>query len=121
MFTAGRIVRVQLIVMFVLAIPLVTSWFVTNPDLLGPFGITVWFLGLFLTLANLFSLILYTFKRRRGQPERALAVSIRQGILLSIWISSLLALNSLKQLSVRDVVLISLLVVLGEFYMRRSR
>ena len=119
--STSRIIRVQVLVTIGLLLALVSSWFVTNPDQLGPFGITVWFVGLFVTLANLLSLLLYYLRRIGRKIKPGVATSLRQGILISLWLTSLLALNSLGQLSGRDVVLISLLVVLVEFYMRRGR
>ncbi len=118
MFSPGRFIRIQIVFTIGLVAALVSSWFVTSPDQLGPFGITVWFVGLFITLANTFCFLLYILRRRKpGAFGRAL----RQGILLSTFTTSLLALNSLHQLSLRDVVLIAVLLVLVEFYMRRSQ
>lgn len=115
-----RVIRIQAGLAIIIAVGLVLSMFITNPDQLGPFGITIWFIGLFIALANLATLGLSQLARWRGS-SLPLAIGIRQGVLTSLWLTALLALSSLHQISLRDVVLISLLVVLIEFYMRRIR
>ena len=117
-------VKISITVLALLITLLIISVFTASPDDLGPYGITIWFVVLFASLSGLLAVFLYWYKKlakRQLNPRQRLLESVRQGILMSIFLISLLALNSLKQLSLRDVVLISLLLVLVEFYMRRMR
>lgn len=116
-FTVHSIAGITLLV----GLMIVLSLFISNPDQLGPFGITVWFVGLWLFLSGLFGLIrlgvgsILHFKQKRPR-----ATSFRQGALASAWLTTLLAFQSLGQLGVKDIVLVSLLVLLVEFYVRRA-
>ncbi len=100
-----------------LMIPMLT----TTPDKLGPFGITLWFSGLLFALGGWFTLGLYGISRLI-HPERALehlSENLRHGILIGTWITALVALHSLHQLGLKDIILISVLVAAVEFYFRR--
>lgn len=101
---------------------LVISLFSSTPDGLGPFGITLWFIVLLLGLGGFFSLLLYSLKRNtsRKEPQLLFTSALRQGILISTWGVGLFALAALRQLDIKDIVLVTVLVVLIEFYLRRS-
>ncbi|MEX0932064.1 MAG: hypothetical protein WDZ81_00475 [Candidatus Saccharimonadales bacterium] len=93
------------------------------PRDLGPFGITAWFGLLAVSAGLLITTFLYAFKKlfKLGPKETRKPSSIRQGILLSLWAVGLIALNSLRQLGVGDIVLVSVLIVLIEIYIRRNQ
>jgi len=97
------------------------SLFTTTPDSLGPFGITLWFVGLLAAFGGISTLVLYYLKRSLSHQDKQLVFtsSLRQGVLLSILICGMFALASLHQLDIKDIVLISSLVILIEFYLRR--
>ncbi len=99
---------------------LVLSWFVTTPAQIGPFGITIWFICLYFALSGVIALVVYRFdKNLHGKPD-TFSKALGRGLLIGLWLTALIGLNSLRQLGLKDVILISLLVVLIEFYMRRK-
>lgn len=103
---------------------LLVSMFLTTPDQLGPFGITLWFTGLLVSLGGVATLFINSFGRwlhRSLTPQQRFSLALRHGVLFSTWITALLALHSLRQLSLKDIVLVSVLVLLIEFYLRRLR
>lgn len=96
----------------------VASFFLTSPDRLGPFGITFWFTSLALVLVFCLALIRFSIKqafRQKGSFKNLWLKSV----IPAVYATVLLALSSLKQLTIRDVVLTSILILLIEFYRRR--
>ena len=116
-------VRATLLVTLLSLAGILTAAVLTTPDRLGPFGITVWFTGLLLVLGGVLTLILYNLRRGARAEDRALVFSraLRHGVLASTWITALVALNSLRQLRLLDIVLVSVLVGLIEFYLHRLK
>ncbi len=116
-------IRITLSVTLVSLASILVVATLTTPDRLGPFGITLWFSGLLIALGGSLTLFLYQLRKRFSRQDRALVFSraLRHGILISTWITSLVALNSLRQLGLKDIVLVTLLVVLIEFYLRRLK
>lgn len=97
------------------------SLFVTNPSKLGPFGVTLWFLVFLSVIFALLSLGLYfakIFLRLHENHSTRLRYSMRQGLLLSFWITALLALSSLGQYGPKDAILLGLLLLIIELYVR---
>jgi hypothetical protein len=102
------------------AIVLLVLWS-TTPASIRPIGVTLWFLVLLVALSAGLAIVLDVAKRLFGpkKPEgRSFGPSKRQGLLLGIWITVLLALSSLRQLSLRDVLLTGVLVIIMELYLR---
>jgi hypothetical protein len=100
---------------------LVASLVVTNPAAIGPLGVTLWFVVLFLGLAAIFTLGFYGAKRFLRLHVTALSrlrYAWRQGLLVSGWVAGLLALSSLRQLGWLDAILLALLLVIVEVYVR---
>ena len=103
---------------------LVLSMFMTNPTRLGPTGVTLWFVGFWMVFASCLSLLKYELVMRFGKDSTKLnrhkmvVSSIRHGALLAGGITVLLALSSLQQLDVRDVGLVTALILLIEFFAR---
>ncbi len=96
----------------------------TNPGSLGPVGVTVWFLALWGMMAGVLGFLFYVAKSHVFNdtlPSERLAGSFRQGLLIAGAGSVLLALSSLRQLSLRDAILVLILTVLIEFYFRTRR
>lgn len=97
------------------------SLFVTNPAKLGPVGVTIWFIVLLSVLFAVLSLGLYfakIFLKLHENHSTRLRYSMRQGLLLSFWITALLALSSLGQYGPKDAILLGLLLLIIEFYVR---
>lgn len=98
------------------------TMFLTNPTAVGPFTVTGWFLLLFVGASSWFALALYGAALSRGSEQfkhrRELSTAVRRGLLLGGWVTALLALSSLGQLGLRDVLLSGLLLALVELYAR---
>lgn len=97
------------------------SFFITNPAKLGPIGVTLWFVVLLTVLFAIFSLALYfakIFLRVHNTHSTRLRFSMRQGLLISFWVTPLLALSSLGQFSLKDAILLGLLLLIIELYIR---
>lgn len=97
------------------------SLLATNPVTVGPAGVTTWFVVLFVALSCIATLALYFAKTfLRVHPTRAnrLRYSWRQGLLVSGWATCLIALSSLRQLGVWDGILLGLLLLIVEGYVR---
>ena len=103
------------------AVVLVLSLLVVSPVQIGPLGVTLWFVLLLLSLAGLITLGLYGLKAylhiHTAASER-LRYSGRQGLLIAGWVTGVLALSSLRQLSPRDAILLGLLLGIVELYAR---
>lgn len=100
---------------------LIFSVVLSNPLAIGPAGVTLWFVVLFLAAASLFTLALYggkTFLHMHGTNVGRLRYSWRQGLLISGWVTGLLALSSLRQLGLWDAILLGLLLGIVEVYVR---
>lgn len=100
---------------------LVLSVIFTSPASLGPLGVTVWFVLLYVTLAAICTLALFAAKNymhlHTAGPGR-LRYSQRQGLLIAGLLIGCLALSSLKQLSWLDAILLGLILVIIEVYVR---
>lgn len=96
-----------------------------TPKQLGPASITFWFIGVVVFIASLVTLVEYNLKLRKSanrmQPRKVLIKSLRTGILLGLTITILLALSSLRSLSLRDIILFVLTVVIIELYFRTRK
>jgi hypothetical protein len=99
------------------ALLLAASLLFTNPSGLGPFGITVWFVVLLVVLTMVITLVMHRFRQVRDTT--GLMRLIRRAFLISVWATALLALGSLRQLTIRDIILLTVLVVMVDFYIRR--
>lgn len=90
----------------------------TNPAQIGPYGVTLWFLVLLTGLACLSTLGFYWLAGKLNKKPGGLKFypAARRGMLFSGWITILIGLSSLQQLSWRDVFLTALLLGLAEFY-----
>lgn len=100
---------------------LVLSLFITSPSKLGPVGVTVWFLLLLSVLFVVLSLGLYfakIFLHLHETHSVRLRYSMRQALLIAFWATALLALGSLGQFGAKDAILLGLLVVIIEIYVR---
>ncbi len=105
----------------VAVVGLVLSMLFTNPAAIGPAGVTVWFVMLFGGLAAVFALGLYTaktFLHVHVASVARLRYSWRQGLLVSGWVTGVLALSSLGQLGWLDAALLALLLGIVEVYVR---
>ena len=113
--------RIILVMTLIASVVVVATLFITNPTSIGPAGVTLWFITLLIALSGATTLALFWVKRlvRSHQTEsRQLIVAVRQATLVALGLVVFLALSSLRQLSLGDVVLVALLLVLSEFYLR---
>lgn len=107
-----------------LVIALLFSMLLTNPTNLGPTGVTVWFMGFWVVLGANLAFLKYELAMRFGKEmtklnkRRTMITAIRHGALIGAGLTVLLALSSLQQLDARDVGLVSVLLILIEFYAR---
>lgn len=100
---------------------LILSFIFTSPLGLGPIGVTLWFVVAFLSMAGLFSLLFYgakSYLRLHATRAARLRYSRRQGLLVGGWVIGLLALSSLNQLGALDAILLGILLVIVEVYVR---
>jgi hypothetical protein len=100
---------------------LALSLFLTNPSVISPLGVTAWFLLLFSSLASILALGLYTVKTFAHVHAAAVSrmrYSWRQGLLVGGWLTGMIALSSLRQLGALDAILLALLLVIVEVYVR---
>jgi hypothetical protein len=99
----------------------VLAMYRTIPASIGPNWVTLWFLGFMLSLSGLFGLILFGLKRfllPELAPRPLWYASLRQGFLAASWVTIVLALSSLRQLTLRDGFLTAILLLLVELYIR---
>ena len=92
-----------------------------SPAVLGPFGVTAWFLLLLAFLTPALTLVLYVVKaflQIHSSMRSRLRYSQRQGFLSAAWVVCALALSSLRQFGLKDGVLLALLLLIIEVYVR---
>jgi hypothetical protein len=123
MSTAGSISLI-IIGTAITGVLLVLATLVTTPTALGATGVTLWFLDLLVALGGAMTLVLYVSKsylHLHATSAQRLRYSWRQGLLVGGWVTFILALSSLGQLAPKDAVLIGVLLLLFEVYMRLRR
>jgi hypothetical protein len=99
----------------------VAALVLTNPTQLGPIGVTLWFVALFLATQGVVSLALFTWSGKSYEavgPYQRLTGAVRQGSLVAGVVTVMLALSSLRQLSLRDAGLLILLAFLVEIFFK---
>ncbi len=102
----------------------IAALWLATPANLKPIGVTLWFLFLALGLCCILALIIDAAKRLFGPKKaegRSFEPSLRQGVLLGLWATILLAMSSLRQLSLRDTLLSAILIIIIEIYLRLSK
>jgi len=99
--------------------------FTTTPQELGPGGVTMWFIALFVFLSSSGACIAHFLQMRKPAKREHAHKSLLQGLRISVLISTgvvvLLALKSLGSLNLRDVILFLLTLVIIELYFRTKR
>ena len=99
----------------------IASFLLTNPLGIGPLGVTMWFVVVYFAISGCLALALFavkTFLKIHATRAGRLRYSWRQGMLIGGWVTGLLALSSLNQLGLRDAILLALLLVIVEVYVR---
>ena len=89
--------------------------------MIGPLGVTIWFLVLLSALATALTVGLYSLKRIfkvEPTPAARLKVAWRQGGLVAAYLTLLLAMRSLNQLALRDAILLAAILICTELLMR---
>ena len=101
------------------------SLFLTNPTVLGPGGVTFWFMAFMLMVISFITLLLYQLQKDRPkfkeQKKACYYSSLRSGLILGVSLTVLLALSSLRSLSWRDFLLFAVAVVIVEVLLRTRR
>jgi hypothetical protein len=100
---------------------LLLSLLLSNPLSLGPLGVTIWFLVFFSGMACVVALGLYaakSFLKVQPNPSVRLKFSWRQGLLISAWFTVVLGLSSLRQLALRDVILLGIFLGIIDIFVR---
>lgn len=96
-----------------------------TPAKLGPAGLTFWFIAILISIGSIIALLSFIWKMRREEHRltaaKALTSALRTGFLVGFTVSILLALSSLRSLSVRDIILFILVVVVIEIYFRTRK
>lgn len=97
----------------------------TSPRDIGAFGVTIWFLALFALFTAAITLIRYNWKRR-SVPEaherlRLFQKSLRTAVIVSLFVTVGLAMQSLRMLSMGDIILFLLTLGIIELYFRTKR
>jgi hypothetical protein len=103
---------------------LIVSLFGTNPGAIGPYGVTFWFIILLTVLSGILTLVLYVVKTAlhlHSTSRQRLRYSGRQGLLIGGGVTALIALGSLRQFNLRDALLLSLILLVIELYLRLKR
>lgn len=90
----------------------------TSPVGIGPLGVTVWFLAVFVAISCWIALGSFLLEKRlhRVGEEVLRASALRRGLLGGGFLTVLLGLSSLRQLGPRDVLLMAILLALIELY-----
>jgi len=109
------VVRILSSVAAISFIALMSVMLWVGPSDLGPFGITAWFVGLGIFLTSSVTLMLHIYSRKR----MPIWLHLRRASIISIMATAIIALNSLRQLTIGDIILLVVLGVVINFYMRR--
>ena len=121
MAVAARFSLASIITMTTMASTLVVLALVaTTPTQIGPVGVTAWFLVLTLAIGGTLATLLHLIKKLiiKKVPGPNPTISLRQGLLLGFWATVNLALSSLRQLTLRDLLLSGVFVIIIELYLR---
>ncbi len=96
--------------------------FVTSPRDIGAFGVTMWFISLFLGWFSLATLVTYIWRKGRYPESSRRLVLLRRitrtTVLGSLFASIALAMQSLRMLNLGDIVLFLLTLGIIELYFR---
>lgn len=94
----------------------------TTPKRLGPSGVTFWFIDALLFVVGCLCIILIAIKiwllHGRDNLNKTVNSSFRTAFLAGLGLMTILALRSLGTLSIKDIVLLALVLLLIEFYLR---
>lgn len=103
----------------------ILSLFISSPRDIGPVGVTIWFFTTFVFLGGLIGLGTYQYSRRKVDNKSNLGTvfknSIRSGYVFAGLMIILLALQSLRMLSLGDMILFVLIVLVMELYFRTKK
>lgn len=103
----------------------ISELFITTPKKLGPNGVTFWFISLLALVVSVLSLVLFVFKiqylQGRTNLNKTVNASFRTAFLIGVGLVAFIALRSLGSLSFKDIILLSLMLILIEFYLRTRR
>ena len=115
-----------LVIVFILStIAVIASTAYFTPTEIGPAGITFWFLGILIASGSLIAIVDYSVRMRKEiNQQRSSSIyyaALRAGFLVGFTLTVLLALSSLRSLSLRDIILFVLTVVLIEFFFRTRK
>jgi hypothetical protein len=97
----------------------------TSPRDIGAFGVTLWFLALFVCVSATVLLMRYNIGRSRyPEIQERLAFfkrSLRGSVVLGLFIAIALAMQSLRMLNLGDILLFVMTIAIIELYFRTKR
>lgn len=116
------------IVIFALIISASVTGFLlvsTSPRDIGAFGVTIWFIALFILFTTITLLIRYNFSRRRyPETQERLTLfkkSLRGSLIFALFVTIGLAMQSLRMLNLGDVLLFVMTIAIIELYFRTKK
>lgn len=99
--------------------------FATSPRDIGPFGVTIWFIALFILITLVVTLLRYRFSYRRHpelhQRVAIFKLSLRTSSVMGLFITVGFAMQSLRMLNLGDILLFLLTLAIIELYFRTKR
>ncbi|MDP4038933.1 MAG: hypothetical protein Q8P54_03180 [bacterium] len=119
-------IRLSLVIFFGVISGTITimSLIIFSPSTIGAIGVTLWFVNLMIFLTSLLGLTFYLSKNKATNNQMIIHnfnSSVRSGFLLSFAITFLLALKSLRSLTIKDVILLGLILLIIEMYFRTKK
>ncbi|MEI7818626.1 MAG: hypothetical protein WCI47_00750 [bacterium] len=95
--------------------------FATAPRDIGPTGVTIWFIALFIFLSSFGTLLRYSIRVRSLESEKQLSTlqrQLRSSVAFSLFMTVALAMQSLRMLNIGDLMLFLLILGIIELYFR---
>lgn len=103
----------------------ILSLFISTPRDIGPIGVTAWFLICFVFLGGVITEFSYFHGKKKVENKSQIGAlyknSIRGGFMLAALLVILLALQSLRMLSLGDTILFILVGLVIELYFRTKK
>lgn len=96
----------------------------TAPRDIGAFGVTIWFLALFIGLVTALSLVRYLRRSKKIMADQKLANFRdiwRTSCIAALFLTTMLAMQSLRTLNLGDVLLFLMTIAIIELYFRTRK
>ncbi len=96
----------------------------TAPRDIGAFGVTIWFLSLFVGLTTALSLVRYGWRSKKIMADQKLETFRgiwRTSCIVALFLTVMLAMQSLRTLNLGDVLLFLMTIAIIELYFRTRK